>query len=168
MGGLVPDISLALGLVISTVAVIRAVREGWHEWEPMRRALRRRAMMAEQASELEAAGEVEWARRRLHAGEMALARQLSRFELLREYPVWSFMSFVIPYLLVAGLPATILAAIGIRTDGWMWAAETWLVLQVILLVGLAVNMCIGGLWFDRKVRKHARTRLEAAGFRLDS
>lgn len=167
LGDLGAGLSWVLALIGSFVGVVRAIKEGWYEWEPMRRALRRRSVLLEQAGQLEAAGELEWARRRLYAAEMTLARQLSRFELLREYRVWSLVSFWIRYLLVVGLPATILAGLVIRMDGWMWAARIWIALQAFLLIWLVINLCVAGFWFDGKVRRHARTRLEAAGFRLD-
>lgn len=135
----------------------------WPRWEPLARTLRQRERLQEQARELEAIGEHEWARRRHHAGEMAVARRLSRFEEYREHTVWSLVTVIVPVLWGAGFVAACLGALMGLSGPWRWVYGVGAVANVFFGLSLLAIVPISALWFDRKVQHRALRRVVRTG-----
>lgn len=154
---------VVVGLVGPGLSLVLWLAKDWPRWEPLARALRQRERLQEQARELEAIGEYEWARRRHHAGEMVVARRLSRFEEYREHTVWSLVTMMAPVLWGAGFVAACLGALMGLSGPWGWVYGVGAVASVLFGLSLLVIVLVHTLWFDRKVQHRALRRVLRTG-----
>lgn len=135
----------------------------WHDSEPLARSLQRRERLQEQARDLEAIGEYEWARRRHHSGEMAVAMRLSRFEEYREHPVWSLLIMVVPVLWVVSFMSLIFAVLMGLSGPWGWVFSLGGFINVSFGVSCLALLPIQACWFDWRVRRRALRRIVRSG-----
>lgn len=135
----------------------------WHDSEPLARSLQQRERLHEQARNLDGIGEYDWARRRYHDGEMAVATRLSRFEMYRERRLWSVIVVIVPVLWAVGFLIVGLALLmGLSGE---WQRVFWVGSLINLTFGLSllVIVPVHGYWFDGRVRLRAQRRVVEGG-----
>lgn len=156
-------VGAAVGVVGPSLALIVGFLVNWRHREPLARSLRHRERLQEQARDLDAIGEYEWARRRHHAAEMAVAMRLSRFDEYREHPVWAALVMIIPMMWGVGFVIVCSALLMGMSGLWGWIFGAGTLINLIFGLLLLVLIPVHAFWFDWKVRRRALRRVVTGG-----